>query len=353
MYTLSIGVNNGLRYAEYDATRICRYFMESALAPPTAGGRLLLGDHATRATVEAALISMGRRRFSLSSLMIYFAGHGEPDGIWLADDLLPYVDLAALLAAAHVPRILLLLDTCHSGASAAVIGADKVASSTRDYLAAIVRSVPGCRILASSRATQSSLESLGVGGHFTAAILEALESAPSDLFPGGNAFVSERQVFIGAWNTLTHALGSQQSPIAKGLRGDFPLAYGQDRTLVGAAQIAAIELMGGTAVTATVVFNGRRHVPCTARLILMNQQGRVLAVGDHESQTIRPDKDCQSGTIYRHAHPLSLQHAAELRLHRSLGTPLRWRFEILDVYEDVIAAREIWGTMPAAYRRAA
>lgn len=338
MRVLAMGVGDDLEHAETDARRIARYFAHSALAP-RARAELLTGPLATCSAVRNRLALLRWRSTPLLALLLFFSGHGSREGIWLADGMLSYIELARLLRATGIERILVILDTCHAGAST-IIGSDgKIASVSSDFLAAMAAAAPGVRILASARAEEFSYES-PLGGRFTSAFLRATECASTDM-PGASTWLaSDAEVFRLTKKIMERRWGRVQTPTSYGPLGDFPLAQTQDRAVVGAVAIGPMVPSGEAAMSALVSFTHRQLVPCQARLLVLDHRGQVLARDDGAEDIIRPDSRVHRRMVTRTARLVSAVAAAEFRMHTAIDCPVRWRLEIVDSHGAVIAQKD-------------
>jgi hypothetical protein len=133
--------------------------------------------------------------------LLYFSGHGTEndlggylattdaqvydEGVWLTE-VLTYANRAT-----HVAEVVIILDSCHSGALGTVPAADNTQASLRE----------GLSILTASRASQSALEA-GGQGVFTTLVRAALEGGGADIL--GNVTVASVYAYVdqalGAWD---------------------------------------------------------------------------------------------------------------------------------------------------------
>lgn len=179
---------------------------------------VLLDDEATRKALLAAL--WGLAKTEGSTLLIYFAGHGQihsgvahlvsSDGSE-HDPGLGLLELAQIIAAAseRYEHVITVLDACHSGAG--VTWVDR-RPFTADDVASAIPTVNASRILmAACRPEQQSYESkeVDVQGAFTRVLVRALETDAVDF--DGN--VTVHSLFDRVAGQMD---GDQQTPMFKG-----------------------------------------------------------------------------------------------------------------------------------------
>src|SRR5690606_22828803 len=93
--------------------------------------------------------------------VVYFSGHGSPEGIALADGLLTYDTLAALLLGIGSARPIVIVDACHAAAGfrpflVRVGGFGEDIAS--DWASAVQESVQGLRFFAAVASGHSTYE---------------------------------------------------------------------------------------------------------------------------------------------------------------------------------------------------
>lgn len=119
----------GVKYAARDAEVVARY-LENLGGVPAENLKLLTDDTATKSDVEAYLEDWLPRRVSAdSTVFVYYAGHGAPDPLGKDSYMVPYEGhpdfptklfplsrLYASLAKLPAKRVVVMLDSCFSGA---------------------------------------------------------------------------------------------------------------------------------------------------------------------------------------------------------------------------------------------
>lgn len=182
----------------------------------------------TRAAILAWLKDVSTKATSSDILLVYLSGHGtskvgdKPGYYFLAADADPAnltpsaigttvvsgEDLQAALAAIPAQKQVVILDTCHSGAAAKDLVADRSVSG--DYRRAYesLRDAAGVWLLAGSAADQLSYESVQVDhGMLTYSLLEAIDQAsPAGLRPGNGS-----ELFLDVERWLTYAADRVES----------------------------------------------------------------------------------------------------------------------------------------------
>lgn len=274
---LAIGVNRApgvppLACAENDAIAIWRAQVGGVGLSSPDDVRCLLGSDATRPAILRWLRLAAMQ--SLDYLTFFFSGHGSPDGIMLADGILPYKDLATALARVDAPRALFITDTCHAGAfdrfrrHAGLSGID---GSAPQLL--LLRAVRGTRLMFSVGEGRLAGEDRTLGhGFFTYSLVRSLLRSDGDLELGGVSCVSDARAFAGAALIARAKFG--QVPLSSGLTGDLPLAVSEAHMVIGSASILLADDPRGLSVR-TVVSN-RMFVPTVVRASLVDARDRVV-----------------------------------------------------------------------------
>lgn len=205
IHLLTVGVNKykdrslDLFYARPDAVAIESYFKSGKTVMPVAETVMLKDSEATQANIISAIRSL-RDVAQEDTVIIYIAGHGtsiDDEWYFISHDanlmgdvqagenvgILSSVAFKAEVEALNADRILLLIDTCHSGA---------VVNPLKDYrgmkaLRLLARTV-GTHVLAATDHDQSAIEISSLGhGIFTYALLEGLNGKADYI---GNGAVS-------------------------------------------------------------------------------------------------------------------------------------------------------------------
>ena len=128
--------------------------------------------------------------------------------------------MQALVEGVAARRVIMLLDSCHSGAVAMVMRGNEEKRAT-----ALISKTAGVHVLAASNYAQSALELPGIGhGLFTYALLEGL-SGKADENRDNTVIVSElgRYTFTTV-KTMSEKIGREQFPTVDMHGEDFPMA---------------------------------------------------------------------------------------------------------------------------------
>jgi WD40 repeat protein len=250
LYVLAVGIDNyqaGLRlgFARKDAQSMAGFFQPGLFAQVKA--TLLTDEKATRQSLLAALAEVARQAGPQDSFVLYLAGHGAllgdlfyylPYDAALAtdDDLrrscLSSVELGQALAEIPATRQILVVDACHSGASAGALGrllASRDALDLRRAQERLARS-SGTFLIAASTAQQYAKEFPELGhGVLTYAILTGLGAAGPPAAPVNG----EGQVTV---NALLRYLSDEVPRLAEKFQGGrqdiVQYSLGQDFPLV-------------------------------------------------------------------------------------------------------------------------
>lgn len=245
LHVVTVGINEykdsrlNLNYSVPDATAIGDFFHHSAsekLFKEIIVHRLLNGK-ATKAAILEKLRSL--RTVGPSDVIVFYAaGHGlVADQEWI---FLPYEadykkdvsdykpkaisaeEIQAELVHAGARRVLVMIDSCHSGAGAEAFGQYK--SFQRRFMRELSR-ISGITVLAASREDQLALELKTLGhGLFTYVVLEGLRGA-ADSSPNDGR-VSAHEVVNFSSHTIDgfkSKYGIEQQPVAFALGSDFVL----------------------------------------------------------------------------------------------------------------------------------
>jgi WD40 repeat protein len=229
-----IGTDGDLQAPPKDARELAKSLLVTAdrLLPGRVEVEVLTtGDPAkkpTRAAILAWLKDVSTKATSSDILLVYLSGHGtskmgdKTGYFFLAADADPAnlaasaigttvvsgEDLQAALAAIPAQKQVVILDTCHSGAAAKDLVADRSVSG--DYRRAYesLRDAAGVWLLAGSAADQLSYESVQVDhGMLTYSLLEAIDQAsPAGLRPGNGS-----ELFLDVERWLTYAADRVES----------------------------------------------------------------------------------------------------------------------------------------------
>ena len=263
-YTLvSVGVNvtpgaPPLDHAEDDAVRIVQA-LAGQLGPVNLRNTVLLAGQrraVTCATLDRTLKAVAQRKPKFFAF--YFGGHGTRRGLGLADGVYTFRRLHDRLDEIGATSTIVILDCCEAGGFALPLieGLGGLPRSP-EWDLQLLLAMPGLRVMMASSSTRSTYELPGVGGVFTSALIEAMQTdEPGDLGLFGAQFVSDRLAFKRAAATMA-ALGL--SPRYFGRLGDFPLVMANVRP-VGDAIVSFVEPTAGLGLNVEVVTSGRRFL---------------------------------------------------------------------------------------------
>ncbi|MEW6684439.1 MAG: caspase family protein [Nitrospirota bacterium] len=228
----------GLRYADADASAFYDYLVEQNQVPRTQV-TLLLNEDATLQRLKDVLgVELKQKARKQDMVIIFYAGHGAPepdqsslDGDGLEKYLLPHdadprrlystalpmAEIAKILSRFSAERVVVLQDTCFSGATG--IGSRTIqtqafrASISDTYLNRLAQA-KGRVILAASEANEVSIERDDLRhGVFTYYLLEALHRGDVD----GDGLITTNELFRYISEKVPEATGQNQHPVKKGV----------------------------------------------------------------------------------------------------------------------------------------
>jgi hypothetical protein len=343
---LSIGVNNGLTYAEKDAGDVLRFFTGGAGPITDEQATLLMGRGAT---VQAVAAALARLSWAPPDLFVfYFSGHGSTDGIQLADGSLSYGHLAAAFRNLRGCRIVAILDTCHAGSFRDRLREQKLAGvgalPDARWQELLAEAAPGARVYYAVPADRLSREGGAVdNGHFTFALLQGLALAEGDI--GG--YVSDHAAFAAATEVMGSLWPKEPLPEASGIRRDLPLALSQAHQPLGNVVIPwAVPRRDGVCLGLRIKCACRKHVPTKLQVALCDDQGNVI---DAKEDWIVPGFDC---TEYEQAVRLDpsrlLRHRPIQAALHGLGVRLWWDVRVFDEHDRELARESV----PEVFRAA-
>lgn len=192
LYVLAVGVSKyrnsryNLRYAAGDAAAVAEALRTQAPHPYSqVVCKLLVDEQATANALRDALASLRHSAGTDDTVVLFLSGHGlrAPDGHYLFathdtdltrphESTLPWSELRDALRLIKARQIVVLIDTCHSGAA---LGSRLVGTH---WLAEQLAIGTGALVFAASSAGEASLESDQWGhGAFAKAILDLLHGS--------------------------------------------------------------------------------------------------------------------------------------------------------------------------------
>lgn len=247
LHIVVVGINNyfdprlALNYSVPDAKAVI-----ASLAQVTKGvvqqvrEKRILDDQATKDNILQVLADMTREAAIDDVIIVYLAGHGlVAQGEWR---FLPYEstyypstvqyagkgvtasEIQDALVRAKAQRILVLIDSCQSGAASQVFQAQQ--RFQRQYFRNLSR-ISGVTVLVATRKDQQAFEMRDLGhGLFTHVLLSGLKGK-ADLRPADGTVTAHELVGYAAREIPDFSqryLNYQQEPTAFALGADFPIA---------------------------------------------------------------------------------------------------------------------------------
>jgi len=238
----------GLRYADKDALGIYEYLTKDN-GIPESHITYLSNEEATLQRIKDVLgVEIKGKVKEKDTVVIYFAGHGasEPDRESLDGDglekyflthdsdprrlystALPMQEVARMLGRIDAERIVLIQDTCYSGASGGrTIQTASIRATLSDaYLNRITKG-KGRVIITASKANEVSMEKESLGhGVFTYYLLEALRYGDTD----SDGFITTGEAFRYVSEKVPAATGRNQHPVKKGEEIEGEIIIGKVR----------------------------------------------------------------------------------------------------------------------------
>lgn len=251
VWLLAVGISQykdaglNLKFADKDA----RSFYQQ-LTDPQRGlvknrdhAKLLLNEQATRRNTVDALNYICKQAFDEDLVILYFAMHGmvDPDGselFFVAHDTEPLslastgvsqLEIERAISKSKSGKVLLIVDTCHSG-SAGLSGvfaqrAVSTAAVSNLLLNKIAIVKKGMSIFTASSSTEFSQENQKWGGGhgvFTHYLMEGLKGAADE---NGDKFITLRELYDYTYRRVKEETKGNQHPEIKGtLDTNIPLA---------------------------------------------------------------------------------------------------------------------------------
>ncbi len=224
-YAVLIGVSDyvedalDLSVADKDAIAVNHWLTTKGFPPLTADRiRVLTNRNATKANILAALRWYAMLAGEKDRIIVFFSGHGAPDGLAPADfrtadggNLLLHSEIKSILKTSRSSQLLMMVDACHAGGSESAFYIGAVSDLMNGYLNS------GISLLLSSDIKQSSLEYPEVGlSYFTHYLLQGIEQGYANKNGDNLITINEAYEYVRLnVNVLTQG---QQTP-QKG--GDF------------------------------------------------------------------------------------------------------------------------------------
>jgi hypothetical protein len=330
-----------LTYAESDAVAM-HSFLGSGIGPGALGeSRLLVGPSASKPKFWGAFTSARLSRAQY--LVVYFSGHGNDDGILLSDGFLHFADLIDMIKCTEIERVMVVLDTCGAGGyvshmkQASLEGYGALLSY--GWMELLARATPGTRLLLSTGAGRSSIESAEVsGGHFTQTLLYVLNKHFGDLRWGDRAWISDQLAFGGTYKLMRRRFGDDQLPVALGVTGDFPMAVSQVGAPVGEAEFGFARLdLHHRRATMELTFRlyQRKNVDTVLLQEVVNLQGEVL-FSERCSVVPTDDSTTFEGRLVFPIHVLRQDSISRLQHYAQGRARFDWKLSLMDSHGQLI-----------------
>jgi hypothetical protein len=152
-----------LRYADRDAERTAAVLRELGSYDPA---DIWVLPETSAASLRAALDRAERRAAAEpgTTILFYYSGHADDQGLLLGSERFPYVELRQRLAASHAQIRVAVLDACNSGGATTPKGGKPGGGAP--FASVDPLRVQGAAILASSGAGELSQESNEIDGSF-------------------------------------------------------------------------------------------------------------------------------------------------------------------------------------------
>jgi WD40 repeat protein len=215
LYVVSIGISNyanpdfSLRYADDDARAITRLFtVQKGLLYNDVKIKSIYNNTATHQSIIEALQWLRNNATPRDVGIVFVAAHGynqQGDYYVLPYDGSPnqltktsvrWSDFVDILG--NMPsRVLLFLDTCHSGSIGASTRSGGSPANNTEAIRELASDEYGVVVMAASTADEASLERSDWGhGAFTKAIIEGLELNKADLIRDGIVYTRELDTYV-------------------------------------------------------------------------------------------------------------------------------------------------------------
>lgn len=229
IHFLGIGVSEfrnpkfNLNYADDDAASVHNIFAsKSSPVFDEFHGELILNDQATKQNILDALDKLVSKVQPKDQVVLFFASHGINDqGLYyvLTHDVdennftgtcVSWDEIAAVLG--KLPcKVLLFLDTCHSGALGANLASNEQYAKNTEALRKMGSAEIGVVIMSGSTGDESSLESEEWShGAFTLSLIEGIQGKKADVKQDGIIELRELDLFIS--NNVYELTGGKQNP---------------------------------------------------------------------------------------------------------------------------------------------
>jgi WD40 repeat protein len=229
LYFVGIGVSEfensewNLTYADDDAQSLHEIFIEGeSPVYNEISGQLILNQEATRSNIVAVFDSLAQIVHPKDQVVLFIASHGinekgfyyvlthDADKNDLVGTCLNWSDIADLLGSLPC-KVLLFLDTCHSGALGASITSSEKYLKNTEALREMGSNEVGVVIMSGSTGEESSLESEEwQHGVFTLSLIEGIKNKKADIKSDGLIYLRELDFFVS--NNVYELTNGKQNP---------------------------------------------------------------------------------------------------------------------------------------------
>ena len=227
--------NIDLAYASKDALDFFNFMLSSGSEHiKSRRAVLLLNKQATRANIIGKFTRFMKRTMPEDLVIVYLATHGLPDPEINELNFVAYdtdlnnllatgvsqSDIARALNYGRAKKVLIILDSCHSGQLEASIFIAKrgiLVTSMNSFLSHLTEARDGVAILSASSAAEFSEEGEHYGGGhgaFTYYLLEALRGKADT---NGNGIVTLREAYDHTYRNVAETTEGRQHPELKGI----------------------------------------------------------------------------------------------------------------------------------------
>ena len=227
--------NIDLAYAAKDALHFYNFMLSSSSGHiKNHRAVLLLNDQATRVNIIGRFTRFMKRTMPEDLVIVYLATHGLPDPDtnelnFVAYDtdlnnLLPtgvsQSDIARALTYGKAKKVLIILDSCHSGQLEASIFLARrgiLVTSMNSFLSQLTTARDGVAILSASSAAELSEEGEHYGGGHGAFTYHLLEAFRGKADTNGNGIITLREAYDHTYINVAETTEGRQHPELKGI----------------------------------------------------------------------------------------------------------------------------------------
>jgi hypothetical protein len=227
--------NIDLAYASKDALDFYNFMLSSGSEHiKSQRAILLLNNQATRANIIGKFTRFMKRTMPEDLVIVYLATHGLPDPEINELNFVAYdtdlnnllatgvsqSDIARALTYGRAKKVLIILDSCHSGQLEASIFIAKrgiLVTSMNSFLDQLTEARDGVAILSASSAAELSEEGEHYGGGHGAFTYHLLEALRGKADTNGNGIVTLREAYDHTYRNVAEATEGRQHPELKGI----------------------------------------------------------------------------------------------------------------------------------------